>query len=107
MEQQSLLIGLGGTGSRVVNNVTKLLTKNGKTFNDNLGRICCAVLDSDKNDNELITKSRTQIPVFRSANRRKFNSILISTEIERLLSGVRIHPRSASKACLTAAPKCV
>lgn len=38
MEQQSLLIGLGGTGSRVVNNVTKLLTKNGKTFNDNLGR---------------------------------------------------------------------
>ena len=64
MEQQSLLIGLGGTGSRVVNNVTKLLTKNGKTFNDNLGRICCAVLDSDKNDNELITKSRTQIPVF-------------------------------------------
>ena len=49
MEQQSLLIGLGGTGSRVVNNVTKLLTKNGKTFNDNLGRICCAVLDSDKN----------------------------------------------------------
>ena len=64
MEQQSLLIGLGGTGSRVVNNVTKLLTKNGKTFNDNLGRICCAVLDSDKNDNELIMKSRTQIPVF-------------------------------------------
>lgn len=62
MPTQSLLIGLGGTGSRVVNNVAKLLKKNGQTFND--GQICCAVLDSDQNDAKAIEGSGTSIPVF-------------------------------------------
>ena len=58
---QSLLIGLGGTGSRVVNNVVKLLRQHGKSFND--GQICCAVLDTNVNDNESIKNSNTGIPV--------------------------------------------
>ena len=58
---QTLLIGLGGTGSRVVNNVVKELHKNGKRIND--GQICCAVLDTNVNDNESIVDSNTGVPV--------------------------------------------
>lgn len=58
---QTLLIGLGGTGSRVVNNVVKELHKNGKRIND--GQICCAVLDTNVNDNESIIDSNTGVPV--------------------------------------------
>lgn len=58
---QTLLIGLGGTGSRVVNNVVKELHKNGKQIND--GQICCAVLDTNVNDNESIVDSNTGVPV--------------------------------------------
>ena len=58
---QSLLIGLGGTGSRVVNNVVRELQKNGKTIND--GQICCAVLDTNCSDNSFIEETGTNVPV--------------------------------------------
>lgn len=58
---QTLLIGLGGTGSRVVNNTAKKLNENNKQFND--GKICCAVLDTNENDNNSIIDSLTGVPV--------------------------------------------
>ena len=42
---QSLLLGLGGTGSRVVNYVVKELREKHIAIND--GNICCAVLDTN------------------------------------------------------------
>lgn len=58
---QTLLLGLGGTGSRIVNKVVRELHKNGKVINN--GEICCAVLDTNSNDNEGINKSGTGVPV--------------------------------------------
>ena len=58
---QNLLIGLGGTGSRVVNKVAKLLRQNGQKINSD--GIYCAVLDTDSNDNKRIQNSRTGFPV--------------------------------------------
>lgn len=58
---QNLLIGLGGTGSRVVNQVAKLLRQNGQKINSD--GIYCAVLDTDDNDNRGIQGSRTGVPV--------------------------------------------
>lgn len=66
---QTLLIGLGGTGSRVVNNVAKLLHDNGKEINN--GEICCAVLDTNVSDNESIENSHTGIPVFSTSKAQK------------------------------------
>ena len=58
---QTLLIGLGGTGSRVVNNVVKELHLNGQEINN--GEMCCAVLDTNVNDNGAIVDSNTGVPV--------------------------------------------
>ena len=58
---QTLVIGLGGTGSRAVNNLVKELQANGKSIND--GDICCAVLDTNANDNGSIVNSGTGVPV--------------------------------------------
>lgn len=58
---QTLLLGLGGTGARIVNRVVKELYKNGKTINE--GEICCAVLDTNGNDNDEISRSGTGVPV--------------------------------------------
>ena len=58
---QTLLLGLGGTGARIVNRVVKELHKNGKEINN--GEICCAVLDTNGNDNEEIMGSGTGVPV--------------------------------------------
>ena len=58
---KSLLIGLGGTGSRVVNQVAKLLQENGIKINED--GVYCAVLDTDANDNGRIGKSKTGVPV--------------------------------------------
>lgn len=66
---QSLLIGLGGTGSRIVNNVVKQLHKNGKEIND--GQICCAVLDTNCNDNDFIEASGTEVPVIGTSKPQK------------------------------------
>lgn len=66
---QTLLIGLGGTGSRVVNNVVKELHLNNKEIND--GEICCAVLDTNVNDNESIVDSNTGVPVIPTSKAQK------------------------------------
>ncbi len=58
---QTLLIGLGGTGSRVVNNVVKDLKERGRGIND--GNIGCAVLDTNVNDNGKIVSTQTGVPV--------------------------------------------
>ena len=73
---QSLLIGLGGTGSRVVNEVARELTKNGKSFNDGLGQICLAVLDSNTNDNKSIIESKTGVPVYEISKPKKIEGYL-------------------------------
>ena len=59
--KQTVLIGLGGTGSRVVNNVARELKKRKVKIND--GIVTCCVLDTNQRDNENITNSGTAIPV--------------------------------------------
>ncbi|MBE6660321.1 MAG: hypothetical protein E7605_02850 [Ruminococcaceae bacterium] len=71
---QTLLIGLGGTGSRVINNVVKELHANKKEIND--GNICCAVLDTNVNDNESITNSGTGVPVISTSRAMKIREYL-------------------------------
>ncbi len=71
---QSLLIGLGGTGSRVVNNVAKELQKNGKTINN--GEMFCAVLDTNVNDAQSIEDSATGIPVIPTSKAQKIRDYL-------------------------------
>ncbi len=71
---QTLLIGLGGTGSRVVNNVVKELHLNGKEIND--GQICCAVLDTNVNDNEAIEDSMTGVPVIPTSKPKRISQYL-------------------------------
>ncbi len=68
-DTQTLLIGLGGTGSRVVNNVVRELHLNNKEIND--GNICCAVLDTNVNDTEMIVGSNTGIPVIPTSKAQK------------------------------------
>lgn len=58
---QTLLLGLGGTGSRIVNGVAAELKKKGFFIND--GQICCAVLDTNENDRKKIKGSGVGIPV--------------------------------------------
>ena len=57
-----LLIGLGGTGSRVVNNVRALLRENGNEVDER--EICFAVLDTNVNDNQLISENNSGVSVF-------------------------------------------
>ena len=71
---QTLLIGLGGTGSRVVNNVVKELNLNGKEIND--GHICCAVLDTNVNDAESIVDSMTGVPVISTSKHQRIRRYL-------------------------------
>lgn len=71
---QSLLIGLGGTGSRVVNNTIKLLKQNGLSFNN--GEICCAVLDTNVNDAGEIRSSGTEVPVFETSKPQRIRDYL-------------------------------
>lgn len=58
---KTLLLGLGGTGSRIVNLVAKELRANGKGIND--GQIACAVLDTDEGDQSRLRNDGTYIPV--------------------------------------------
>ncbi len=66
---QTLLIGLGGTGSRIVNNVVKELRINNIGINN--GEMCCAVLDTNVNDNEFIVNSNTGVPVIPTSKAQK------------------------------------
>lgn len=58
---QTLLLGLGGTGSRIVNYVAADLKK--KKFSINDGNICCTVLDTNENDRKKIVATGVGIPV--------------------------------------------
>lgn len=72
--KQTVLIGLGGTGSRVVNHVTKLLRKDGVKIND--GVITCMVLDTNQSDNSKIKKTGTKIPVVATCDERTIDAYL-------------------------------
>lgn len=65
---QTLLLGLGGTGSRIVNNVAAELRKNHLSVDD--GNICCAVIDTDGNDQERLAGSDTGIPIISTSRDR-------------------------------------
>ncbi len=69
---QTLLIGLGGTGSRVVNNVVRTLKANKKSINN--GEIYCAVLDTNHSDNELIDQTGTGVPVIATSKPQRIRS---------------------------------
>lgn len=71
---QTVLLGLGGTGARVVNNVARELRKHGKQIND--GHITCAVLDTNQSDNALILNSGTAIPVIPTCDSRTIDEYL-------------------------------
>ena len=65
---QVLLIGLGGTGSRIVNSVVKDLQKAAKRkhkkFSTDDGKMAFAVLDTNMNDVGEINRSHTGFTVF-------------------------------------------
>ena len=63
MRQNSLLIGLGGTGSRVVNAVAERLSKESVRFNDN--NIGCIVYDTNRQDTESIISTGAGVPVIK------------------------------------------
>ena len=65
---QTLLLGLGGTGSRIVNNVAAELKKKRIRIND--GKICCTVLDTNKNDNDNIIRTDVGVPVISTSKDR-------------------------------------
>ncbi len=72
--KQTVLIGLGGTGSRVVNNVAKILRQKDIDIND--GIVTCAVLDTNQSDNDLIKASGTDIPVIPTCDERTIDRYL-------------------------------
>lgn len=79
----TLLLGLGGTGSRVVAKVAKELEKNNIAIND--GAVCCAVMDTDRNDMENLLKIvgvETPIPVVATSSANTVGDVL------------RIHPEA-------------
>ena len=72
--KQTVLIGLGGTGSRVVNNVARLLREKEIDIND--GIVTCAVLDTNQEDNKMIKASGTDIPVIPTCDDRDIDRYL-------------------------------
>ncbi len=66
---QTLLLGLGGTGSRIVNYVASDLNKKRIPIND--GNICCAVLDTNDNDRDKLVDGGSVIPVIATSKDRK------------------------------------
>ena len=72
--KQTVLIGLGGTGSRTVNNVARILR--GKEIDINDGIVTCAVLDTNQEDNKLIKASGTEIPVIPTCDERDIDRYL-------------------------------
>lgn len=66
MATQKVLIGLGGTGSRVVNLVAARLKKRGIPYND--GRISCVVVDTNDNDAKKVRK-QGNVPVVTTSDK--------------------------------------
>lgn len=73
-KRQTVLVGLGGTGSRVVNNVARMLQERNHSIND--GKITCVVFDTNKSDNDLIKASGTNIPVVSTCDDKKIREYL-------------------------------
>ena len=61
IETQTLLLGLGGTGSRIVNHVAEELKSKNIGIND--GTVCCAVLDTNDSDRSKLLEKGSTIPV--------------------------------------------
>ena len=77
---QVLLIGLGGTGSRIVNHVVSDLQKSarrqGKDFSFDDGKMAFAVLDTNSNDIDGITNSNTGIKNIPICDDRKIKAYI-------------------------------
>ena len=58
---QTLLLGLGGTGGRIVNYVAETLHQEGIRIN--YSKLCCAILDTNENDRKKIVKTGVGVPV--------------------------------------------
>lgn len=71
---QTVLLGLGGTGAKVVNNVVKDLQSRNIGYND--GTICCAVMDTNANDNKKIEATGTHIPVVHTGKNREIGEYM-------------------------------
>lgn len=70
-----LLLGLGGTGSRIINYVATDLNNRGIRIND--GNICCAVIDTNGDDQEKIKGTGSGIPVLATSKPRKVKDYMI------------------------------
>lgn len=86
---QVLLIGLGGTGSRIVNNVVADLKRSarrqGKDFSFDDGKMAFAVLDTNANDVEGITRSNTGITNIPICDDRKIKAYIKDYKSEGVL----------------------
>ena len=71
---QTLLLGLGGTGSRIVNYVAEELRSKGISFND--GNICCAVLDTNDNDRKKLADRGSGIPIIPTSKDRTIDNYI-------------------------------
>lgn len=71
---QTLLLGLGGTGSRIVNYVAADLKKKKISIND--GQICCAVLDTNENDRKKIEDTGVGVPIIPTSKSRTIEEYL-------------------------------
>ena len=80
IEGQVLLIGLGGTGSRIVNNVVSDLQKaarrKNKKFSTADGKMAFAVLDTNMNDVGEINKSLTGINNISTSSEKKIKEYM-------------------------------
>ena len=65
---KTLLLGLGGTGSRIVNYVADDLKKRKISINDD--QVCCAVLDTNGNDQRKIMETGVGVPVISTSKNR-------------------------------------
>ncbi len=65
---QTLLLGLGGTGSRVVSYVVQELRKKNIGIND--GEIACAVLDTNTNDQDKLRENGAGVPIISISKNR-------------------------------------
>ncbi len=72
----TLLLGLGGTGSRTVAKVAQDLKRNNIAIND--GVVCCAVIDTDKGDIEKLEQAHITIPVVEMGSQKTLGDIMDS-----------------------------
>ncbi|MBQ3489132.1 MAG: hypothetical protein IJA86_00895 [Clostridia bacterium] len=70
----TLLLGLGGTGGRVVKKVAQDLRANGIEMEN--GGICCAVMDTDVYDIHSFHRAHIDIPVITTSSDQTFGDLL-------------------------------